>query len=308
MRQRFRRSAADRAASRWLLRLQARPGLAEGALFRRWIARAENAEAYARAQQVWSMAGGAGEGIGVPALPPSRRPGPRAWAACLSVLLVAGGIGLAPPEGLLLWRADYAAPAGRQREVVLADGTRLLLDAGSAVDVLNLDGTRELRMLRGQVLFDVARNGAPFIVHSGPTRVEVMGTRFDILLSGAETQVTLDEGAVTVASPDARVALHPGQRLRLSAAGAGAVEAVGPADLAEWQRGRSTFHDSPLAEVLALLERHLGRRILLLRGGVADRPVSGTIRLDQGAAALDALAAAHGLRVTGLPMGPFLLR
>ena len=302
---------AARDAARWVVRLSERPGLAQARRFRRWYARPGHAAAFDRAQRAWGLGGIAGAGL--PVHPPVPRQDRRATgliagavAACLALVLI-GGL-LLRPDVLTGWRADHAAPRGETRLVTLQDGTEVLLDAGSALDIVGMGSERIVRLLQGQAYFDVTSTGAPFTVQAGGAQVRVLGTRFDVRLVADSTEVMLEEGAVAVSRPgsDGRQ-LTPGHRIRTGPDSQGAPEAVSLDDAIAWRSGRYVFYDRPLAEVIEVLERHGPGRLMLTGANLPHRPVSGSILLKDSGAALQALATTSGFRIVQLPAGIKLL-
>ena len=76
-----------------------------------------------------------------------------------------------------LWQnlnADYHSGVGEQRNVVLADGSQLLLNTDSAVDVRFDQAGRDLRLLRGEIQVNVVAAPAlrPFRAQTGQGWVE----------------------------------------------------------------------------------------------------------------------------------------
>ncbi|ULQ48007.1 FecR domain-containing protein [Flagellatimonas centrodinii] len=93
----------------------------------------------------------------------------------------------------------YRAAVGERYAVTLDDGTALTLNTDSRAAVRFDDGVRQVRLLQGQALFEVAKNPQrPFIVTAGTHRVTALGTAFDVRLSPQQFEVTLIEGKVEV--------------------------------------------------------------------------------------------------------------
>ena len=93
----------------------------------------------------------------------------------------------------------YRAAVGERYAVTLDDGTALTLNTDSRAAV-RFDGhTRQVRLLQGQALFEVARNSKqPFVVTAGHHQVTALGTAFDVRLDDQQLEVTLIEGKVEV--------------------------------------------------------------------------------------------------------------
>lgn len=217
------------------------------------------------------------------------------------MLLPAWGL-ILRPDLLISWRADYAAPRAEMRAITLSDGTDVLLDAGSALDVVASEPERIVRLLQGQAYFNVTKTGRPFVVEAGDGRVRVLGTQFDVRLFGDSAEVTLQEGSVAVSGPGAgEQTLTPGERIRIEPDGPGAPEAVDLGDATAWRSGRYVFYHRPLGEVVEVLERHGRGRLMVVGADLAAKPVSGSILLNDSDDALQALAGISGFHVIQLP-------
>lgn len=310
-------------AAQWWLRLRevGADAQAEDALYgeiEQWRGQSEaHAIAWRQVQRGWARTHGA-DTVGTaepsqehaaPATPftahtpgagSSRRRPRRRWrllaaavVACAPVLLL--------PSLWLRWQADVQTAAGEIRSVTLDDGSTVVLDTGSAIAFDDTASTRGVRLLAGRALFQVRHDTArPFIVHSGEVAVVVTGTRFEVSrLHG--TAVSLLEGSVRVQHPcvpKACVAhLQPGERLQVAdAAEPGTRDAV-PNGTADWQRGRWTVRDMPLADIAHGLQRYGRARIVITDAQLANATVTGAFDLHDPDAALALAVQSHGGRV-----------
>jgi transmembrane sensor len=112
--------------------------------------------------------------------------------------------------GVTTWywlnRNIYTTDIGEQRSLVLADGSTVELNSRSSVRVRYTDTQRDVDLLEGQALFQVAHNSTrPFIVHSGTADVRAVGTEFDVYKKRAGTVVTVVEGRVAVLASNLRL-------------------------------------------------------------------------------------------------------
>jgi hypothetical protein len=186
----------SQAALGWLMRIQQQPEQAESAAFKRWLLQAPaHRQAYAEAQALWRQTEApaarlaAEEQAGLQQyLEAMRRPARKphwqrfAVAACL-VLALGGVAGWQPQHWLQDLRADYTS-AEQVRQVTLADGSQLTLDAGTAIGVDFDQGERRVRLLRGAAFFQVTHTGAPFLVDANGGQVRVLGTQFEVREQG----------------------------------------------------------------------------------------------------------------------------
>ncbi|GAA5232547.1 FecR family protein [Verticiella sediminum] len=157
------------------------------------------------------------------------------------------------------WMADHRTGTGEVREITLADGTRVWLNAASAFDQDYQPGQRLLHLVRGEILVDTASDPLqrPFRVATAQGRLRALGTRFTVRLDDdAHTTLVVYGGAVEVQPLAGAVAtVGAGHQVRFGADG---VSGAAPADPAReaWTRGVLIARNIPLAEVVEELRRH----------------------------------------------------
>ncbi|MCY1283357.1 Protein FecR [compost metagenome] len=184
--------------------------------------------------------------------------------AVLSGGALLGWVGWKPAQqGLMAWRADYRSATGEIREIALADGSQVWLNSASALDVDYRPALRQLRLLRGEVLIDTAKDARPFVVETAQGSLRALGTRFSVLQQDDHSLLSVFEGAVEVRSADsgARRIVHAGQQLRFDRGSLADTEPVAQGRQS-WSRGVLLAEDLPLAQFIAELARyrhgHLG--------------------------------------------------
>ncbi|MCE4369693.1 FecR family protein [Xanthomonas hortorum] len=210
------------------------------------------------------------------------------WAAAILVLSLVGTYALTSfpvaPAPL-----SYATAVGERRTEALADGTRMVLNTDSALEVRYTRARRGIRLERGEVQFEVARDSArPFVVRLGEATVTAVGTRFQVRHEAGESVVTLLQGAVDVAQGPARRSLRPNEQARLSSAGI-AVRTIDPARADGWLDGWLRFHGTPLAEVVAETNRYAARKLRLADPAVAGLELSGNFHAGDSASVASAV-------------------
>ncbi len=95
--------------------------------------------------------------------------------------------------------STYTTQIGERRSIALADGSTIDLNARSTLRVNFSKTERNVELIDGQALFEVAKDKArPFIVRSGETVVRAVGTQFDVYHKKEGTTVTVIEGSVAV--------------------------------------------------------------------------------------------------------------
>jgi transmembrane sensor len=225
-----------------------------------------------------------------------------ASAAIVAVLAV----GLA---GWLTLSADrtYATELGEQRTLRLADGSLVELNTDSRIAVAFSRRVRAVRVLRGEAYFTVAQDAKrPFRAFSDNAVVQAIGTQFSIYRSSDGTRVAVVEGRVQVApnTPEASGSLtsvgaaEPHSRASANLPASAQLAAGEEANVASdghlvkaalpdiqaavsWRQRRLTFHNTPLATVIAEFRRYNELRIGLEGDGLAERRITGVFHTDQ---------------------------
>ncbi|MEM9058919.1 MAG: FecR domain-containing protein [Pseudomonadota bacterium] len=226
-----------------------------------------------------------------------------AAVACVAAVLV-----FAPALQLQL-TADFLTKAGEQDSVTLPDASVVTLNTDSAIQLRFTEQSREVVLLQGEAIFDVAKDTArPFSVVTGSTRATALGTIFAVRAGELGTTVTVTEGTVEVtAGPEgdpisasaASAILKPAQRITVDrVASDDMIEpSVAEDDLA-WRGGHIVLNDLPFAEAVAEIDRYLPGNIVLVAGDRALGSVTARLSIDQIVDGLEALAATQGLSVT----------
>ncbi|MCA1757932.1 MAG: DUF4974 domain-containing protein [Bacteroidales bacterium] len=179
---------------------------------------------------------------------------------------------------------SVTAPPGQTTEVLLADGSRVLLNSGTSITypALFVSGEREIN-LSGEAFFEVAKErDNPFIVKAGKIRVTATGTSFnvDAYSDGNEINVTLVEGSVTVKSEDEDyiTTLSPGENVRTDLiTGEYLKSTVDTYFYTSWQQGIITFSNRQLGEIAKDLERWYNVEIIFARESTRTIRYSGAI-------------------------------
>jgi len=117
--------------------------------------------------------------------------------------LTAGGLGLgSQSQGWQALTADYHTATGEQRHVRLSEGTQLILDTQTALNVRYDAQQRQIELISGDLLItsgEQEKKSAfprPLTVLTPHGRVLALGTRFRVQLQEDQTEVQVYQGAV----------------------------------------------------------------------------------------------------------------
>lgn len=248
-------------------------------------------------------------------------------AAAAAVLVVAIGavIVTARRPGLQL----MSTAVGQQRQVTLADGSRLTLNTNTLLAVKLTPQRRDIYLRRGEAHFDVVHNPSrPFFVHAGDAVISDVGTQFEVRLeSDRDIDVLVDQGevevrglAVAAGAPgpgsgagdrnaDWVRALSAGEQLLITGPHL-AITSVSPRQIADdlaWRDGAVVFEGEPLSQALAEVGRYTRAHVVLAEPEVASLRISGRFRTNDVPGFFRALQEALPVRVSQPQPGVFYI-
>jgi transmembrane sensor len=205
-------------------------------------------------------------------------------------------------------RLSFETTVGGQRRITLADGSTVILNTNSRLDVDFAGKGRDVHLTRGEAYFDVVHDKSrPFTVYANNYVVRDIGTAFDVHLSNAGVvEVGVTKGSVEVAPANDRPDSGLAKSLGVLTAGQDIVlgqkveraEAVSSADIDRklaWRQGQLNYSGQPLGEVLADISRYSNIKIELADPALENLPVVATFRIDQIQAIFAALESNFGV-------------
>lgn len=266
--------------------------------FKRWLEMdASHAAAFERATEAWELGGVAAAQQARPGHAQVthlerkkevafRRP-ILATAAALAMVCI--GIFLFVDKG-----ADVTTGVGEQRMLTLKDGTRIFLNTGTRLAVVESAGERRVRLDAGEAMFEVAKDPSrPFVVVSGDQQVVALGTSFVVRREPEQVTVTLLEGKVAVSESGASVAeigrnpltqsatrtlLAPGQRLIFSKLSAPKIDEPILKEITAWRRGEVILDRTQLGDAAEEMNRYSEIKLVIEDPTIATIRVSGIFR------------------------------
>jgi hypothetical protein len=130
-----------------------------------------------------------------------------------------------------------------------------LLNTDTEVTVQLTKQWRDIRLVRGEALFEVAHDKArPFVVAANDTAVRAVGTAFAVRLEATQVDITVTEGVVEVAEPVKASGANAGappmlhsetrrvsanERIVIASARATKISPIAPAEAAKTTRKRT---------------------------------------------------------------------
>ncbi|WP_374090097.1 FecR domain-containing protein [Methylomicrobium lacus] len=181
-------------------------------------------------------------------------------------------------HGLNRHLADFRTDIGENKTLILADGSEVQLNSGTALSVGYSPTTRKLILYGGEAWFKVAPNPRPFEVLTTYGTVRSLGTAFNV-------KTLPDAVAVTVLEHTVRITLANGERVDRLPEGASirfgqTVNDINPrADIdaaSAWRQQHMVFRNKPLEEAIEELNRYRKGLIVITDHSLNALSLTGT--------------------------------
>jgi transmembrane sensor len=205
----------------------------------------------------------------------------------------------------------FRTAVGERSTVTLSDGSSVVLNTSSQVNISFSPGQRHVRLLSGQAWFQVAHNPSrPFVVEAGDQRVVALGTAFDVRLEDRQrtVQVTLLEGRVSVEPIRSMFAnligsrplvaeLAPGEAFTASAREPPHKQRADISKVSSWRLGQVVFNNDRLDTAIAELNRYTSSRIELADPALGSLKVSGVFYAGHSDSFLETVTGYYPIRI-----------
>lgn len=186
----------------------------------------------------------------------------------------------------------YETGAAQMLQAALPDGSRIELNARSALRVTLYRDRRLAKLANGEARFSVSHAAdRPFRVETRAGAVEVLGTVFVVSDRGGAVSVEVEQGRVRFALPKqgSSIELAPGERVRVRAGAAASLERLPAAGLGSWREGWLVFDNERLADALPLINAYRNEPVRLADPEAGELRLTGRFRAADSAALLAAL-------------------
>ncbi|QPH40501.1 FecR family protein [Pedobacter endophyticus] len=194
-----------------------------------------------------------------------------------------------------------STPRGGQYKLMLPDKSLVWLNAQSSITFPSaFTGKQRKVSVTGEAYFEVTKDKTkPFMVETGSSSVEVLGTHFNVNVYPNEENaaITLLEGSIKLNHNNSSKLLLPGQQAIYNAHSSGIeLKRVDLDNVVDWKNGLFIFEDASVAEVMRQIERwynvdvkYIGKTPDIKFNGVISRNnnVSKLLKLLQAAGNID---------------------
>jgi transmembrane sensor len=261
-----------------------------------------------------------------PAMPQSQtlvKPSARRWS-------LGAGLAASLVVAVLAWKSSpptitdspqsvaYESTGAERRAVKLDDGSTVELDVDSRIAIRMSTGRRQIELLSGRAVFDVAHDAErPFSVTAAGSRTTALGTRFQVWRDDSNVEVTLAEGSVAIDRGERSTSgevwserLSPGEQLSIDTATQRRLRRVVDVNMTtSWTHGRHIFRGTPLHVAIEEVNRYATRKIRLGDSSLANLSVAGNFIAGDSEVIVEAFAAVLPLSaVAGVDREIILIR
>lgn len=185
------------------------------------------------------------------------------WAVAAAMVIALGA-------AVFLWNDNksvtYTYAALPDHKITLEDGSDIHLNKNAEISVYSFSKKSRRVKLEGEAFFNVASNPQkPFIVLSGESETEVVGTSFNIEEKNGEASIYVVHGKVIFRSKNdasRAIALTAGEAAMYKS---GKVERIiNPSpNISAWQSHQLSFINMPVGDIVSDISKYFGREIII---------------------------------------------
>ncbi|PHZ86400.1 FecR family protein [Paremcibacter congregatus] len=206
----------------------------------------------------------------------------------------------------------YGTALGDNKSIELSDGSRVILNTESQVEIQYEANRRVIKLLKGEAHFEVASNKArPFEVYAGTNIVRAIGTAFAVQVKPEMVAVTVTEGTVQLATlvqdPEDRSVkevslafVQKGQTAEFNE-NIKTINSIAPNELDRrlaWRSGTLVFNGQPLEQVIEEIHRYTTTQIIIADPEIRSLKIGGYFKTSEIEDMLKALETGFNVTVT----------
>ncbi len=203
----------------------------------------------------------------------------------------------------------YTTSIGEQRNITLADGSQVMMDADSSIELAFSESERRILLLRGRVFFDVAKDkNRPLIVEASEGSVKALGTRFTVHCRNDDVTVFVEESAVVINAPNGeKIEVRERESISYNSHTLSRVTIDATGIDKAWRNGKLIFEDQPLRQVIADLNRYRSGMIYITDSSLFELKVSGIFDINDLGNTLEAIGNSLPVKIKKMPFNVILL-
>lgn len=164
-------------------------------------------------------------------------------------------------------QSDYYTATGEQREIVLVDGSHVLLNTNTAIQIDLGFKQRRIKLLRGEAFFDVVHDPKhPFQVNADNVNAKDIGTAFSVSRFNHHVEISVSEGVVEAmaeSAHDQAATLSRGESAHYESNKLISRQNINDEQKLAWRDGRIVFVQATLDEIVRQINRYRPGKLLI---------------------------------------------
>ncbi len=183
----------------------------------------------------------------------------------------------------------------------LDDGSVIYLSENTTVKHSDLvsEATREVT-LDGEAFFDIRRDESkPFVINAGDSKIEVLGTSFEVACKSGETVLSVKTGLVRITqiSTGKAMLVKEGERA-IADAGGIKIQSLGEYEGFKKYKSRMHFKDESLGNISEIINRNFTETVIIPDPSISGRELTATFSEDNPEAMVRLICSALNLNYT----------
>ena len=184
-----------------------------------------------------------------------------------------------------IYSNTYITKNENLNNIILADNTRIDLDVKSQIAINLYKNKRQVTFVKGKAMFSVAKDkNKPFIIRSGKTTIEVVGTQFEVINLNDITTINVSEGIVKIAhifnetkNSKTITLLKKGDTLSINNQGKVLNFAkTNIKNIATWRENLLVFTKTTLSEATKIFQRYSDKKTSFQNNELSQLKISGS--------------------------------
>lgn len=209
---------------------------------------------------------------------------------------------------------EYASVNGQETELLLPDGSTVLLNKDSKISYPDIFASNERRIeLEGEAFFDVTKNtDQPFIIETKDAEVKVLGTSFNVnsSITDQKVEVFVESGLVQLSrkrNGNEKILINPGDVGILSTAKL-IKERNQNKNIIAWKTKEIVFHEDNLKKVIKTLNKVYNTNIECDNQDVLDLRYTSTFKNQDIDSILNVICLTFNLKVEQIDNQIYLIK
>ncbi|WP_412468769.1 FecR family protein [Pedobacter sp. KLB.chiD] len=179
--------------------------------------------------------------------------------------------------------SNLQAVSGQMVKIdTLSDGSVITLNKQSIIEYPSefKDRQRQVALTKGEAFFNVKPNKEkPFLIQSGGTTIQVVGTSFNVKLKNGDVEVIVESGKVKVSKGGKSIFLEPGEKIIVPKVAKSLTKVKNPDLLYNYYRTKMFIaDDTPLWRIVETLNEAYNRNIEIHNPTIRNLPLNTTFK------------------------------